>query len=289
MPEKEARGGGRKLVLGVVLIALVTLAAVIGFRRYEARRVRAEEAPVQTSVDVTAPQPPPAATPLTPPAPLSRADILAAVSAAASAHAAGEPGEREPSSLLGRRFRVVQAFGCTGPRDPTTDMAASWAYGPDRRTVRIRVRPEDWTESDFARGLGAEVERVQGFWIPRPWMASEACPPSRNDPFLTELPGSSPQTVGLVRVFEAESSRVSQRGDRPYEVTVPVAEGAAAAAPQGYRLVLEGRVAGLDNEQAIACRSTSPDQRPVCLVGVEIDRLAILDPVEGTVLGEWRS
>jgi hypothetical protein len=30
MPETPTRGGGRKLVLGVVLIALVTLAAVIG-------------------------------------------------------------------------------------------------------------------------------------------------------------------------------------------------------------------------------------------------------------------
>jgi hypothetical protein len=184
---------------------------------------------------------------------------------------------------------VVQAFGCLGPRDPATDPAASWEYGPARRTVRIRVRPENWTESDFARGLGADVERVEGFWIPRPWMAVEACPASRGDPLATEIPAASPQTVGLARIFEADSSRVSRRGERPYEVTVPLADGAAAPAPQGYRVVLEGRVVGFGAGRAIACRSTSPDQRPVCLVGVQIDRLAIQDPVGGTTLGEWRN
>lgn len=290
MPETGKRGGGRGLIVGVLLIALVTAGAVFGFRRYEARRALSDASPRPTAaVPAPAASAPAAPAVLAPAPPLGRTDILSATTAAASAYAAGEARAPGAPSLVGRRFRVVLPFGCDGPRDAAAEPAAYWEYGPERRTIRIRVRPEDWTESDFARGLGSEVERVEGFWIPRPWLASDDCPAPRTDPLATAAPAPSPETVGLARVFESGGSRLPQRGGRPYEVTLSAPEDEVMPAPAGYRLVLEGRVTGFEGGEDIACRSGSPEQRPVCLVGVEIDRVAITDPADASTLGEWRS
>lgn len=289
MADKESRSGGRKLIAGVILIALVTTIAVISYRRYEVRRASPEPAPNPSQAAVPArPAPQPVPVPLAPPPPLTRTDLLSAAAAAASAYAAGESPKDSVSPLVGRRFRLVLPFGCSGPRDPTEDSAAFWEYGPERKTIRVQVRPEDWTGSDFARGLGADVERVEGFWIRRPWLLSESCPSVAPDPLAAEAAVPSAQTVGLARVYEREESRVSQRGERPYEVILPAPEDESAPAPAGYRLVLEGRVVGFEDGGPVACRSSSPEQRPVCLIGVEIERVTISQPGSSANLGEWR-
>jgi hypothetical protein len=130
------------------------------------------------------------------------------------------------------------------------------------------------------------VEAVEGFWIPRPWQNGDRCPARTADPLQAEPPTPSPQTVGLATVFGPNSSRLNRRGERPYELTLPVSD--AARPTQGLQLVLEGRLTALPDGRLIACRSASPDQRPVCLIGAQIDRVAVRDPASQRSLGEWR-
>jgi hypothetical protein len=52
--------------------------------------------------------------------------------------------------------------------------------------------------------------------------------------------------------------------------------------------VLEGRLVGYHDQQAIRCRSEGAEQRPVCLFKVDLERVAIRDPASGALLGEWR-
>lgn len=288
MPGEDSRSNGRKVLVGVLLIAAVTIAAVFAFRSYQqAPEPRAERPLPVARPRPSTPAPPPQ---LAPPPALTRAGLVAAAAAAASTYAGGPEPAADARPLIGRRFRVVLPFGCDGPREPGTEPSAWWEYGPERRTIRISVRPEIWTESAIARDLGgADVEAVEGFWIPRPWLASDACPTPRTDPLAAATPAPSPQTVGLATLFEEGGSRIVRRGDRPYEVVLNAPDDEPMPAPQGYRLVLEGRVVGFEGGEPIACRSASADQRPVCLVGVEIDRVAIRDPANAAVLGEWRS
>ena len=55
----------------------------------------------------------------------------------------------------------------------------------------------------------------------------------------------------------------------------------------GYRLILEGRMSAFADGRAIRCRASSPDQRPVCIGAVQLDRVAFED-AGGAVLSEWR-
>jgi hypothetical protein len=60
-----------------------------------------------------------------------------------------------------------------------------------------------------------------------------------------------------------------------------------AAPVQGYRLVLEGRMAAFADGRAIRCRSDMRDQRPVCIGAFQLDRVAFED-TDGKMLSEWR-
>ena len=131
-------------------------------------------------------------------------------------------------------------------------------------------------------------ETVEGFWIPRPWLASDACPGVLRDPLQGGVAVPSPYTVGLAAVFPTGSSRVGQRNGRAYSYSIR-AEGDQPLAPaaDGYRLVLEGRVVGFPGGRAIRCRTASPDQRPVCIAAIQLDRVAF-ESATGDVLGQWR-
>lgn len=282
----------RKLAIGLVLIALTATAAVVLFRTMDASPEKAAPATAPAASPAEGPRPAPIV-PLAPPAPLGRADLLTAAAAAAAAYSAGQTDGLLQADLVGRPFRVSIPFGCFGPRDPAGGQASAyWEYGQDGKTLKISVGPQDWTQSTFLRGAeGTEViDAVEGFWIPRPWLAAEACPAVRPDPSQPAAP--APETVGLAVFYAAEGSRVQRRNGRPYEVVVAAPGEGRPAAPQGYRLVLEGRVAGFPDGRALRCHSQSPDQRPVCVFRVEIDHVQIRDPAAppaDAVLGEWRS
>lgn len=257
---------------------------------------RKEPAPAEPAVEL--PKAPPAVTPPVLPGanpPLTRADLLAAATRAASAYAAGEtPSGSDP--LVGRPFAVRMAFGCGGPlavapaAATTTDGLARAAWGPDHKSIQLSLTPGDWLDSALLAGAGAEAawETVEGFWAPRPWLAADACPAVRRDPLQGGSTAPSTQTVGLAAVFATGSSRLAQRNGRAYRYTVRAEGEHPLVAPEGgYRLVLEGRVVGFPGGRAIRCRASGPDQRPVCIAAVQLDRVAF-ESATGEALGEWR-
>lgn len=230
---------------------------------------------------------------------IDRAELLAAVDVAASAWARGQsPGGDD--TLVGRRLVIRQAFGCS-PMDVATIGAgttggeglAQAVFGRDRKTLQLSMAPADWTEAPLAVDGGETWESVEGFWLPRPWIRTDECPVNPA-PSPTEgeapvpAPPASAQTVGLAAVFETDGSRLSRRNGRAYALTVR-GEGDMPVVPPsgGYRLVLEGRAIAFPNGRAIRCLSPSPDQRPVCVVAAQIDRVAFEDAA-GKMLSEWR-
>lgn len=212
---------------------------------------------------------------------MSRSEILQAVGRAASAYAAGSPYPASVAALAGRRFEVTAPFGCDGPAESPR---AGYSVDRNRRSLTLTVYPVRWSEGLWVRTFTdeAEVEALEGFWLRWPWLASSDCPGK-----VPVAPGAqpSPETVGLVRVFEAGGSRLMRRGDRPYQITVKTEPDDPRAVP-GFRLVMQGRIAEAKG-RPIRCRSASPDQRPTCLVSVEFERVAFQD-WQGEVLAEWR-
>lgn len=234
-----------------------------------------------------APVPIPAApSPVTPivPAPpiditLQRADLIRLASAAADA-ASGGPAVKE--MLEGKRFVIRIPFGC-GTFDSEEERAFNARYTAEDRTLRIRVQPKDWTEIPWvaAELERREADRAEGFWVPRPWTQSETCPADQGDP---ANPASS---LGIARVFDSESSRVGQRRGRPFEATVQLDDDADRS--KGLRLVLEGRVARWTmGRETVLCHASRAYERPLCLVGANLDSIAVENASNGERLADWR-
>lgn len=232
----------------------------------------------------------PAAPPLNPA--LGRGELLSNVARAASDYAAGAvPAGADP--LVGRQFDIRLAFGCDGPAPPSVESAgdgmARWSWGPERQTIRLSLTPGDWARSALVAGAGQDRwEAVEGFWVPWPWMASDGCPSLRADPLAGSATTASAPTVGLAAVFEAGGSRLGRRNGRAYSHVIRQAgEAPLIALDAGYRVRLQGRIAAFPGGRAIRCRAASPDQRPVCVAAIQLDRVAFETPT-GENLSEWR-
>ena len=234
--------------------------------------------------------------PLGPPPGLTRAELINALAQAASVHTAGTIARGE-DALVGRTFSLHLPFGCSGPATTATPESgvAQWSWGQDQETIRLSMTPGDWTTSPLVAGAVTETgtppasawEAVEGFWIARPWLATEACPGSNLGQTITAPP--SPQTAGLASVFTADGSRLGRRDGRAYSHVIR-AEGDTPLTPPaaGYRLLLEGRVVAFPNGRATRCVSYSPDQRPTCVAAVQLDKVAFEDGTTGETLSEWR-
>lgn len=225
---------------------------------------------------------------------LNRASLLAATSRAAAAYAAGEPPEGA-DALVGRRFAIRVPFGCNGPQPTPAEAAgdglARWAWGPDNETIQLSLTPGDWLNTALIAGPAGESdwETVEGFWIPRPWMIGTECSAVRADPLQSGDRSPSPQTVGLAAVFSADESRVGRRNGRAYTFTIrPTGDTPLEAPASGYRVVLEGRLASFPDGRAIRCRASSPDQRPVCIAAIRLDRVGFTNADGSVLLSEWR-
>lgn len=237
-----------------------------------------------------APAAAPVSLPAAPPPPLGRDELLRAIDAAASAYAAGKAPDGE--SLAGRRFTVRQAFGCSGsaappPADLASDGLARWSWSRDRRSLEIRLTPSDWTGTALMAGGEGGWEAAEGFWLTWPWLRAGGCPRGSADP-AAGPPAASPQSAGLVAVFERGGSRLGRRNGRAYAFTV---RGEGDKLPPlpigGYRLVLEGRFVAFADGRAVRCRADGIDQRPVCVAAANLDRVAF-EAADGQVLSEWR-
>lgn len=257
------------------------------------------DAPENAAANVQAEAPPTVRVPaapvaLAPPPALTRGDLVRAAGGAASAYAEGEaPSSADP--LVGRSFAVRLPFGCNGPvpADAAADEGdglPTWSWGPERKTIQLTMTPSDWAGSAMLSQAGTsdQWEAVEGFWVPHPWLLSEGCPAVQGDPLQTGVPPASPQTVGLAAMFEQGGSRLGRRNGRPYEHTIRAKGDAPLAPPEdGFRMLLEGRIASFPNSRAIACRASGPNQRPICIVAIQLDRVAYED-AGGSVLSEWR-
>jgi hypothetical protein len=264
------------------VVALAASALLLTACQREKAAEPAPPAPAATETPVVS---------IAPPQTLDRAGLLQAMDIAASAYAAGkDPGG---DTLVGRRFVVRQAFGCTGPTPPAVEESAGtglagWSWGDQRRTLQLSLTPGDWSDSPLIAGGADSWEAAEGFWLPRPWLRAEGCPGALGDPLASGPAAPSPQTAGLAAVFEEGGSRLGRRKGRAYSFTVRGEGDQPPPAPTGgYRLILEGRMSAFADGRAIRCRASSPDQRPVCIGAVQLDRVAFED-AGGAVLSEWR-
>lgn len=248
-----------------------------------------------------APAPPPHAAPpaekvvetpakSTAPPMLNRADLLAAAAEAADRYAAGQAMMATEKLAAGRRFELALPFGCSGPGAAAGLDPAIWTFDLKKKTITAAAKPQVWTDTPWVRALLGpqdDIEAVEGFWIPRPWLTHATCPAPRQPlPGPTPQPASEP-SVGVVQTFRADASRIDQRGGRAYQVVRKAAEAELAAAPRELRLTLGGRIAALDGGDTVRCYGAAIDQRPACLIGVEVDRVAISDPATSEVWAQW--
>ncbi|MBA2920309.1 hypothetical protein GON01_01230 [Sphingomonas sp. MAH-20] len=260
-------------------------------------------APAPTATATAEPILPAMPTPLPP---LSRADLIEAARRAASSVAAGEA--RAASDLPGRRFALSIPFGCDGPTEALKQAATGWSYDAGKGTLRVKATPQVWTDAPGLKAIaaGVDYEAAEGFWVERPWQLSETCPARSPAPGPSPAPGEAPasspaplpspsatplpvvQTLGLVELFEPGTKREERRNGRAYQAVQKLAPGEIAL-DRGLRLVVEGRLVAFDKDQAIGCWSASPDQRPVCLIRVRFDRIAITGPTGEHVVAEWKS
>lgn len=247
--------------------------------------------PVDAEPVVAGPEP---AAVITAPTALTRATLLSAMSRAASAYAAGEPVEGS-DTLVGRPFALRVPFGCNGPRPTAPDAAgdgiARWSWGPDNQTIQLSLTPGDWLNTALISGTadGSDREAVEGFWVPHPWLTTDDCSAVRADPVQSVAGVPSPQTMGLAAVFTADESRVGRRNGRAYAFTIrPTGDTPLVAPTGGYRLVLEGRLTGFPDGRAVRCRASGPDQRPVCIAAIRLDRVAFTTADSTVLLSEWR-
>lgn len=232
-------------------------------------------------------QPAPASAPAiaAPADPISRAELIEAAQAAASAYAADAPSSA--ASLLGRKFALRLAFGCAGPAVDPGPQQAYYQLDPVAKSVRLVARPAVWTDLPLVRAGGPETaaEVVEGFWIPRPWSRGEGCPHRRAvDPPAAPTPVEAP-SLGVAMFHDADGSRAQRRGDRPYEYVLKLPE-LGDAQSMSFTLLLEGRITGFADRTPVRCWSESADHRPVCLYAVELDRVAFED-ARGGVLAQW--
>ncbi|MFI4963763.1 MAG: hypothetical protein ACHP9T_00210 [Caulobacterales bacterium] len=284
MPDLRPRPPDRKLALiaPLVIVAAVGVMLAIGLRSPQHAPPTSTPPPIEP---VAAPRP--AATPVSP---LSRAELIWSANAAAAAYAADEAAAPAKSPLIGRQFSVRIAFGCDGPQSSGGPDQARMDYDPGKQTLRLSATPVDWASLPLVQDLrdAKDIESAEGFWIPRPWSPSDACPAPRKAAVPAIVTPPAAQTLGLAQIFKTGDSRLLRRDGRPYEVVRKVKADAPLLA-HSFRIVLEGRIAGYGDGRAIHCWSESPDHRPICLYAVNLDRVAIEDGVTGDVLGEWRN
>ena len=238
---------------------------------------------------------------------LDRAALLGAASRAANAAALGQDDREAQRDLDGNQFEVRIRFGCPLGARPAPGGTGPFMvrFDEDSRTLRLTAAPDLTLEEQWiAERAGEGVEAVEGFWMYRPWLLAAGCPalPAASAPAQagdeaaeTEAPdveappASLPRSdhrVGIAQFFTEADPRTRRRDSRAYEATLTLPEGQAPS-PQGYDLVLSGRLRKLADGRVIACRVTSIDAPPECVIGAGFDRVRIERPGTREILAEW--
>lgn len=281
--EEPSPRSSRLALAGALLAAIA-----VGGAGFLLGRAASERPPAPVAPPVAAPAPAP------PPEPvlsglLGRADLIALAAEAADAAAAGrEPGP-DIARADGRRFELRLPFGCTGPAGGDAAAPMRWRYDSKAEALRISVDPVAWTATDWWPADSANgVEAIEGFWVARPWTSSEACP-EEGDPLAAAGEPETPpgRTLAVGQLFSAGGGRGGRRNGKPYQAVVRIAEDQLDASA-GFRLRISGRIARAGDVGPVHCRQPAgPEQRPVCLVIVVMDEVAVENPASGETLATW--
>lgn len=273
-----------------MLAAALVAAIAVGGAGFLLGRAVTEQPPVALAAPpVTAPAPKVESEPVASGI-LGRADLIALAAAAADSAAGGRDPVPEIAQADGRRFELRLPFGCAGPTGEAADAAMGWRYDPKAGALRIHVDPVAWTAQDWWPADSASgVEAIEGFWVERPWTSSEACPQSGEQPAAagTASAAQPERTLALGQLFLADSGRGGRRDGKAFEAVVGVAEDQLEAS-RGFRLRISGRIARTGNVGPVRCRqSAAPGQRPICLVTVVMDEVAVENSADGSILATW--
>jgi hypothetical protein len=244
--------------------------------------------------------------------PLDRERLMLAVARAASAFSAGIDDSEAQAELKGRQFSLPIRFGCSGPAEgdqggaaDAADAAMRWSYDAESEVLKVRAQPDITGATPAAKQLfPGEVEAIEGFWVPQPWMFQDACPaaapaaaraaPTAPETAAKAESGAAPaaaaspvaSTVGLVQLFGPTDSRLGRRAGRAYEATHKLAPEEVPRSG-GLVLVLSGRLEALPDRRVIACTAAQGGGRPVCLVSVKFDRVSVAIPGARAPIAQW--
>ena len=234
-------------------------------------------------------------------APLSRAELLLAVVRAGSAAASGAADGAEQRNLDGKRFALRLRFGC----EESGEEARKLRFDAAKRRVELSFAPELTIESPQLAGLVPDgFEAAEGFWIRQPWLLEPACPrenarplsPSAEaDPAGQPSPAppvalaSTPEAprVGIAHFFTERDSRTHRRERRAYETSESLLDGENPS-PDGYDLVIEGRLQALPDGRVIAC-TPQAGAAPICVISASFGQVALERADSGKLIAEWPS
>ena len=252
------------------------------------------------------------AVPLPEPA-LDRAELLRAIASAASASALGTEDSAEQRRLDGRQFEIRIRFGCRGQSPDLREAWLGWSQDQEKKTLRVRAKPTISMEDPLVAAIGGEqVEAVEGFWIPRPWLMQAECPagaattplarpeeqaettagaeqdaaPAAQNAETDPLPVTP--RLGIAQFFTSADPRTSRRDNRAYEAVKTIEEGQPVST-RGFNLVLAGRLRALPGRRVINCTAKGFDQPPECIASARFDRVWIEQPETEEAIAEWRA
>jgi len=291
---KTQQEDGRRLP-ALYLVAPATIAVIAIAIVVAATLIKPAPPPKQASApsiaqSVPAAPPPPAKTePVVAPPPLLRHELIDAARDAASQFALSGHQQQGKDPLVGRRFALRIGFGCGGFSDQSLAGQLSVVYDAQKSTVTLTAAPSVWTTLPLIQDLAdlSDIEAVEGFWIPRPWMYDEACPArTEGPPPVTPTPPQAP-TLGLAEIFPTGGSRLVQHAANPYQYTRKVSAEETDILGHSYYLQLEGTLTGFGDGRALHCWSEAMDHAPICLYAATLDRVAFTDAVTGEVLAIW--
>jgi hypothetical protein len=246
-------------------------------------------APVATPAQKAAPKERPEAPSPAPLDTLNRAAMMDAVALTASAHAAGKAMDGSMAQLRGRRFELILPFGCNGPSTEAGDLTKGWRYDADAGVLQVaypsNIQALSGGDADDGSRAQPAVKFAKSFWIEREWLRDGVCPSGTQK---ISPAGTTPARMLAIAELSAEQApRADDRDGVPYRVSkrLPPEQ---IPGDQGLRLIVSGRLIANDIPP-IQCKTVSRDQRPICTIIAEIDRVAITDPDGALVYGEWQS
>lgn len=243
--------------------------------------------------EAPAPEPAePSPAPVVTVAPMGRAALIDGLAVAASDFATNRP--VTTATLANRTFSLRIPFACdtTAPvgvplvETPATPATRGLATATMTDAgIALEALPADWTRSDLVDAADPPTwDRVEGFWVPRPWIRSEDCASSPDSQAVEPAPMP---TMGLAAIRPSGGSRLGRPGEA-YRFVVRNEEGRPAIRPNGgYRLLLEGRISTFPDGRPVRCTSNGTDRAPTCIAAVALDLIAFETPT-GERLSEWR-